>query len=136
RETLERINRNTVELVRFLEGHSAVEAVHWAYSGKSGENYAKLARRPESPGGLVSVKLREALERVFDRLNVAKGPSFGVVFTLACPFLYLAHYDLVSTKEGREKLLSHGIDPELIRISVGTEEIGDIIATFEKALRE
>jgi cystathionine gamma-synthase len=63
-----------------------------------------------------------------------KGPSFGTEFTLVCPFMYLAHYELVTTDEGRNFLRSIGIDPDLIRISVGTEPIADIIEVFEEAL--
>jgi len=51
-----------------------------------------------------------------------------------CPFMYLAHYELVTTDEGRNFLRSIGIDPDLIRISVGTEPITDIIEVFEEAL--
>ena len=62
------------------------------------------------------------------------GPSFGTRFTLLCPFLYLAHYDLVTSKTGRAVLKEVGIDPELIRISVGIEAYDEIEAVFEEAL--
>ena len=62
------------------------------------------------------------------------GPSFGTNFTPVCPFMYLAHYVLVTTDEGRNFLRAIGIDPDLIRISVGTEPISAIIEVFEEAL--
>lgn len=130
---IEKINGNTVDLVRFLENHPRVEAVYWAYREGAGANYRKIQRRENAPGGVISIKLRQPLAEFFDRVEVAKGPSFGVVFTLMCPFLYLAHYDLVSTDEGRETLRRHNIDTELLRISVGTEDIERIIASFEDA---
>jgi len=74
------------------------------------------------------------MEKFYDAVKVMKGPSFGARFTLLCPFMYLAHYDLVTSDEGRAFLTSVGINPELIRISVGEEDYGDIEAVFCEAL--
>ena len=83
---------------------------------------------------MVAIELHEKIQPFFDALNVMKGPSFGTKFTLVCPYMYLAHYDLVTTDEGRRFLRSIGIDPDLIRISVGTEPISEIIEVFKEAL--
>ena len=83
---------------------------------------------------MVAIELHEKIQPFFDALKVMKGPSFGTRFTLVCPFMYLAHYDLVTTDEGTKFLRSIGIDPDLIRISVGTEPISEIIEVFEEAL--
>jgi cystathionine gamma-synthase len=48
--------------------------------------------------------------------------------------MYLAHYDLATRTEGRDFLRSIGIDPDLIRISVGTEPYRQIEDAFAKAL--
>jgi cystathionine gamma-synthase len=80
------------------------------------------------------MELRGDLEAFYDALAVMKGPSFGTRFTLVCPFMYLAHYDLVTAEEGRKFLSSIGIDPDLIRISVGAEPIEAIIQCFADAL--
>jgi cystathionine gamma-synthase len=53
---------------------------------------------------------------------------------LISPFIYLAHYDLVTTPEGRTELAEHGLSPDLLRLSVGTEAVDDIIATIAEAL--
>lgn len=135
RPVMTTINANALALAEFLEGHPGVEKVFTPYTDRSGKNYAALTRRPDSPGGIISIRLRRPLEEFYDRIQAAKGPSFGMTFTILCPFLYLAHYDLVSTKEGRDVLRASGIDPDLIRISVGTEPSDQIIATFEEALR-
>ena len=74
------------------------------------------------------------MEAFYDAVRVMKGPSFGTRFTLLCPFLYLAHYDLVTSESGRALLAEAGIDPELIRISVGTEPYEEIEAVFVEAL--
>jgi cystathionine gamma-synthase len=133
-EVMERINRNTMALVDFLERHPAVEKVFWAYAAGTAENYARVQRRPRSPGGILSIKLRKPIAEFYDRVQLPKGPSFGTTFTLMCPFLYLAHYDLVSTPEGRTCLHRHNLDADLLRISVGTENADRIIAAFAEAL--
>ena len=54
--------------------------------------------------------------------------------TLICPFMYLAHYDLVTTPEGRAELAASGIDPDLLRLCVGMEPVEEIIAALQAAL--
>ena len=78
---------------------------------------------------------RGDLAQFYDRVQVVKGPSFGVNFTLLCPFMYLAHYDLVTSPEGRAKLASLGLDPALVRVSVGPEPYAQIEAVFAEALK-
>jgi cystathionine gamma-synthase len=48
--------------------------------------------------------------------------------------MYLAHYDLVTTPAGRAELAANGIDPDLLRLSIGTEPAEDIIAALAEAL--
>jgi cystathionine gamma-synthase len=74
------------------------------------------------------------LARFYDRLRLAKGPSFGLATSLICPFMYLAHYDLVTTPEGRATLEAQGLDPELLRLSIGAEPADDLIAALAEAL--
>lgn len=134
-ELVGKINRNTLELARFLEQNRFVKRVYWAYQENSAANYRAIERAPDSPGGLFCIELDLPLEKFYDSIAVAKGPSFGVDFTILCPFMYLAHYDLVSTPSGRAELRSHGIEPDLVRVSVGAEDAGRIIAAFDAALR-
>jgi cystathionine gamma-synthase len=54
--------------------------------------------------------------------------------TLICPFMYLAHYNLVTTPEGRAELMANGLDPELLRLCVGTEPVDEIIDALDEAL--
>jgi hypothetical protein len=52
--------------------------------------------------------------------SLVKGPSFGAACSTLTPFLFLAHYDLVDSVEGRAKLRSAGLNPYLLRLSVGS----------------
>ena len=54
--------------------------------------------------------------------------------TLVCPFLYLAHYDLVTTPAGRAELAASGLDPDLVRLCVGVEPVEDILGALAEAL--
>lgn len=135
-ERMDRVNANTLALAACLARHDkVVRHVDWAYDARSQGNYRKVERRPDAPGGLLMVDLKVPLEQVYDRLAVAKGPSFGAEFTMASPQIFIAHYDLLSTPEGRAALRARGLHRDMLRISVGTEEPERIVETFEQALR-
>ncbi len=131
-----RINASTPRVAEFLRAHPKVAEVHWSGHPASAANYAALARTPGSAGSMISFALKDgvALASFYDRVRLAKGPSFGLTTSLLCPFMYLAHYDLVTTPEGREYLTQQGIHPELLRLSVGTEPAEEIIAALAEAL--
>lgn len=131
---VKKINTNTMPLVAFLQKHPSVKKVYWAYEKQSCSFYDTIAYEKNSPGAVITISLHQRLKDFYDNCAILKSPSFGTFFTFMCPFMYLAHYDLVSNKEGREYLHSLQIDPELVRISVGTEPIEAIIKTFDRAL--
>jgi cystathionine gamma-synthase len=134
RAVLDRIEETAPRVAAFLASHPAVRATHWALEPASRSNYLRIARSPRSTGGIISFTLRGPLEAFYDRLRLPKGPSFGMRTTLICPFLYLAHYDLVSTPVGRAELLANGLDPDMLRLCVGTEPADEIIAALAEAL--
>lgn len=125
------MDRNARALADHLNSHPAIKRVH--YAGYS-EHFEEVAKTADSGGAVIAIELHGAFEAFYDALNTMKGPSFGTDFTLACPFMYLTHYDLANSGEGREFLTFVGIDPDLIRISVGAESVEEIIAVFDGAL--
>ncbi len=129
-----RMNAATVQVAAFLEKHPAVQQVWWALQPATRANYLKVARTPGSVGGMISFTLKGPMEKFYDRVRLPKGPSFGMQTTLLSPFLYLAHYDLVTSEAGRAELAAHGLSPDLLRLSVGTEPVADIIACLADAL--
>jgi len=133
-DVVAQINANTRQVAAFLESHPAVKQVWWALQPATRDNYLQIARSPDSVGSMISFTLRTPMEKFFDRVRLPKGPSFGMTTTLLSPFIYLAHYDLVTTTHGRAELAAHGLTPELLRLSVGTEPVADIIATLAEAL--
>jgi cystathionine gamma-synthase len=133
---LARINAATPRIAAFLLAHPAVAEVHWSGHPYSFANYAALARSPACAGSMITFVLKPELPLAsfYDRVRLAKGPSFGLATSLLCPFLYLAHYDLVTTPAGRSELLRQGLHPELLRLSVGIEPVEEILAALAEAL--
>jgi len=130
-ELVQAANANAKELSAFIRRHPAVARVDCANQSDYLPEVAKL----EGPvGAVVTFSLKGSMEAFYDTVRCMKGPSFGTRFTLLCPFMYLAHYDLVSTGQGREFLAGVGIDPDLIRLSVGTEPVEAIREVLGEAL--
>ena len=82
---------------------------------------------------VLSFTLKTPLAPFYDAVRLPKGPSFGMKSSLISPFIYIAHYDLVKTAAGRAELAASGIDPELLRLSVGSEPVDEIIAALAEA---
>lgn len=133
---LQQIHPATARVAEFLSRHPAVKDVFWALHPESRANYLRLARSPDATGGMITFTLGKpgALEGFYDRLRLPKGPSFGMKTTLICPFMYLAHYDLVTTPAGLAELAASKLDPDLLRLCVGTEPVDEIIRALEEAL--
>jgi cystathionine beta-lyase/cystathionine gamma-synthase len=136
RQVLRQIETSVPLIAAWLEAHPAVKSVTWAHDPASRANYEKIARTSESVGSMIGFTLHRPLEDFYDRLRLPKGPSFGMKTTLICPFMYLAHYDLVSTEAGRAELSASGIDPDLLRMSVGCEPADEIISALAEALTQ
>lgn len=134
RQVLHHIETAVPLIAAWLEAHPGVKNVFWAHTAPSRANYAQIARSPNSVGGMISFTVRKPLAEFYDKLRLAKGPSFGMTTTLICPFIYLAHYDLVTSADGRAELAASGLDPELLRLSIGIEPAQDIIAALAEAL--
>ena len=128
---VEEMNENALRLAEFLRNHRAVCSV---YHAATATHYAQVARGASSCGAMISIELSGSLEQFYDKIAVMKGPSFGTRVTLLSPYMYLAHYDLVTETKGCEFLRKAGIAPELIRISVGAEPYDEIEAVFANAL--
>jgi cystathionine gamma-synthase len=131
---LRKISTDTEQVARFLEQHPAVKAVYWARHPDSAKNFRQLSHFDGITGGMISFWLHGELAPFYDRLRLAKGPSFGMKTTLICPFMYLAHYDLVKSAAGHAELARNGLSPDLLRLCVGTEGADAIIGALREAL--
>jgi cystathionine gamma-synthase len=130
---LDVMEENLWRTVEYLESRPEVSAVHWAQATRTRDAFKAVARFPFSVGGMLSFELKVPMERFYDAVRLPKGPSFGMNNSLLCPFIWLGHYDLVNSVEGREELAASGINPDLLRLSVGTEAPEDIIGALDEA---
>ena len=90
--------------------------------------YYDSCRLPEGGyGGLLSATFHSVADAqvFYDHLECQKGPSLGTNFTLASPFVLLAHYGELEWAAG------FGCEESLVRFSVGLEETGRLVRAFE-----
>ncbi len=131
---IEQTNQSLIKVVEFLEAHPKIAKVYWAYQSASRKSFERQAGS-DSPGCVASFEVEGSFQSFYDRLEMLKSPSFGTQFSICCPYVYLAHYKLLKTKDGQNSLASAKLSPNLLRLSVGTEEPDLIIDTLKDALR-
>lgn len=134
KSVVQTINENTCAVAAWLRQHPKVDSLYWAFSPETRKNFEAITTGLAGPGSIITFTVHGDLGKFYDSLRMPKGPSFGVDFTLCCPFMYLAHFDLVTTPEGRAYLNGLGIPPDLIRLSIGTEPAEEIIGVLQEAL--
>jgi cystathionine gamma-synthase len=134
-QLLPQLNRNAHHVIEHLTRRPGVRRLCWSLQPDSRANFLRIARGPDRIGPVMSLEVDGDMTKFYDALPLAKGPSFGMRTTLICPFVYLAHYDLITTPEGRELLKSAGLSSELLRLSIGTEPPQEIIAALEVGFR-
>jgi len=126
------ISFNTKKLIEYLETSPIIKKIYSCQNEENRENFLKIANNKDSYVGVISVTFTKDFEKIYDEFNFCKGPSLGTEFTLLMPYTYLAHYDFLQNEEGIEFLNNIGLPKDLLRISVGTENITDIINEFKR----
>ncbi|KAF5244479.1 hypothetical protein FANTH_7748 [Fusarium anthophilum] len=126
-----RINANSDAICEVLRTHPLVKSIYYPKYNDSKSHYEKVRLPDGGYGGLLSVvfQQKEHAQAFFDALPLAKGPSLGTNFTLASPYVLLAHYQELEWAE------QFGVDPYLVRVSVGLEETTELQDTFTNALK-
>jgi cystathionine gamma-synthase len=123
-------NRNGLLIAERLRAHPEVEKV-WYPKWEQAESYESVRRSTGGWGALITFLPRHAetrAARIYDSLELCKGPSLGTVFSLACPFTLLAHYCELDWAE------SCGIPRHLIRLSIGLEDPEALWRRIDRAL--
>jgi len=129
----ERICDNAMGLARFLEEHPSVRRV--LHPGLDSHPDHALARKllGERFGGMLALDVGtvEAGRRFLERVEIAaRAASLGSTKTLVVHPASITHTQL--TREQREAV---GITDGFVRVSVGIEDLDDLIADFDQALR-
>ena len=134
---MERQCDNAAKLAEHLSSNSRVSRVH--YPGLAAtQNLAVMKRvlRSSHAGALVSIELqentREAAFRFMDALTLCvRSTSLGDVFTGVLHPATASHREMAPKRR-----LQLGITEGLVRISVGIEDIADIIEDIDQALEK
>jgi cystathionine gamma-lyase len=129
---MERHCANAAELAHWLENHPAVERVH--YPGLASHPQHELARRQMAGfGGMITASLKGDLastRRFLENCRVfALAESLGGVESLIEHPAIMTHGSMPAAQ--RAEL---GIGDTLVRLSVGVEDIRDLIADLDSAL--
>jgi cystathionine gamma-synthase len=129
---VERQNRTAHTVALELERHPRVKKVFYPALESHG-SHAVARQQMRGFGGVVSFIVeggRAAAARVVDGCRLAKiAPSLGGVETLIEQPCLMSFSELSD-----EELAQVGIDPALIRLSVGVEDPADILADLARAL--
>lgn len=131
---MERHQQNAMRIAEYLHRHPKVSRVH--YPGLPNHPQHDLAKRQMTGfGGMISFnidgKLKEAKTFLENLRLFALAESLGGVESLIEHPAWMTHLSL--PKEEREKI---GIDDSLIRISVGIENIDDLIGDLQKSFKK
>ncbi len=129
---MERHCHNAMEVAGFLEQHPAIEKVN--YNGLSSHpDYAVSAKQMRHPGALMSFEVKGGLEagkRFIDKLQMCvRAVSLGTLDTLVSHPASMSHFGLKP-----EERLQYDITDGLIRMSVGIENLADILNDLDQAL--
>jgi O-acetylhomoserine (thiol)-lyase len=130
---MERHVANALSVARFLEAHPQVSWV--SYPGLASSRYHALAQKylPKGSGSIMTFGIRG-------------GQEAGIKFIEACQFLsHLANVGDAKTlvihpastthrQLSEEEQLQAGVTPDMIRLSIGIEDIDDILWDVDQAL--
>ena len=122
---------NASALAEFFQSHDLIDAVY--YPGlKDHPQHQRTRDLFGRPGAILSIELQPELDcfRFLNQLQtVIKATHLGDVRTLSIPVAHSIFYEI-----GPERRADMGIKDNLIRFSVGIEEIDDLLEDFEQAL--
>lgn len=129
---MERHCHNAMEVAEFLNQHPAISKVN--YLGLPDHpDFNTAAKQMRHPGAMLSFEMKDGLEAAknfIDKLQMCiRAVSLGTCDTLICHPASMTHHGVPKAK--REQ---YGITDGLIRMSVGIENVADIIVDLEQAL--
>ena len=131
---MEKHSSNAMAAAKYLENHPMVDSV--SYPGLENDKYHDLAKKylPNGCSGVVSFNIKGGKAnavKFMDALTMAKNVvHVAMVHTCVLHPASETHRQLTD-----EQLIAAGINPGMIRLSVGIENIEDIIADLEQGLK-
>jgi O-acetylhomoserine (thiol)-lyase len=131
---MERHSSNALQVAQFLEKHEAVSNVSYAGLASHPSNHLAPKYMPRGQGAILTFEIKggiEAGKKVIDNVKLFShlanvGDSKSLIIHPAST----THSQLSG-----DTLLSTGVTPGMIRLSVGTENIDDILFDLDQALK-
>ena len=130
---MERHCENALKVAEFLQNHEKIDSVD--FPGLKGDKYYELAQKymPNGTCGVVSIRIkgdRDAAVRFMDSLKLA-----AIVTHVAdCRTCCLHPASTTHRQLTAQELKDCGVYENLVRLSVGIENVDDIIADLAQAL--
>jgi O-acetylhomoserine (thiol)-lyase len=125
---------NALALARFLENHPEVAWVNYPGLPNHPDHQRALRYLPDGQGAILGFGIKGGVEagaRFIDRVRLASHlANIGDAKTLVIHPASTTHQQL-----SPEQQIASGVSPDFIRVSVGIEDIEDIIADFDQALK-
>jgi len=123
---------NADKVAQFLQGHQAIEAIY--YPGLSSHTGYALAQKQQSAAGaMMSFEIKggvEAVKKLFSHLSIfTLAQSLGGVESLISHPSTMTHAGMELSAQ-----IEAGITQSLVRISVGIEDVDDLIADLAHGL--
>ncbi|MCB9291102.1 MAG: cystathionine gamma-synthase family protein [Lewinellaceae bacterium] len=134
---MEKQTRNAQRVARFLQHHPMVENVHYLglLTEADGEQYRIYERQCSAPGAMLAFEVKGGEKEAFAFLNNLKlvklAVSLGSTESLAQHPATMTHAGIPA-----EILAEMGISENLVRLSVGIENVRDLISDIEFALEK
>ena len=130
---MERHSRNAEQIAAFLAKHPKIEWVR--YAALQGDRHYALAKKylPKGTGGMMSFGIRGdvgACARFMEHLHIATQETH-VADVRSC---VLHPASTTHRQLSEDQLSAAGIAPNLVRLSVGIENVDDLIADLTQAL--
>lgn len=131
---MERHCENAMIVAKFLESHPQVEKVY--YPGLESHPTHEIAKKQMQGGfgGMMSADIKGGIEAgkiMMDNVKVfSLATSLGNIDSLIQHSPTMSHFDM--SKEEREKV---GINDGQVRLSIGVEDVDDLIADLDQALK-
>ena len=124
---------NALAIAQYLESHPAIESV--TYPGlPSFAQYTLASRQMKQSGGMIAFELKGGLETGRHFMNAlqlfSRAVSLGSAESLAQHPASMTHSTYT-----REERARHGISEGLVRLSIGLEDIDDLLADITQALK-
>ncbi|EEG85759.1 Cys/Met metabolism PLP-dependent enzyme [Proteus penneri ATCC 35198] len=129
---MEQICENAQRIAQYLEDNPKVETIY--YPGLASFPQYELAKRQmRLAGGMIAIELKGGIKagrEFLNRLNLfSRAVSLGDCESLAQHPATMTH--ATYSAEERQR---HGISDGLIRLSIGLEDVEDLIADLKQAL--